>query len=264
MGASVVGGCPGPDPDPTATWRRRLEVAAEHGGCPADLHTDGADPARSDGSRQAAGGARSGVTVGPLGGLARLPAEAARRAADGLAAPGAVACLPQAAARAWTGGVAPVRLLRAAGVRVAAGSGRCGTSRIRWAGAIRWRPATCWPRGRDAGRDAYDAVSSAARAALGLPEVRVEAGFPAELLAVRGDLAGGGAVARVLAGSSCTGAVVARTSAVREYSRLGRRVALDLPRQGRAAKHGAAVPRSAPPPRAWSPVSEHARVRADV
>ncbi|MCQ4211046.1 hydrolase, partial [Streptomyces longispororuber] len=94
MGASVVGGCPDLDPDPTGYVEAVLEVAAEHG-CPVDLHTDGADPARLGRLAAAAGGLRSGVVVGPLGGLARLPAQAARRAADGLAAAGVtVACLP--------------------------------------------------------------------------------------------------------------------------------------------------------------------------
>jgi cytosine deaminase len=81
--------------------------------------------------------------------------------------------------------------------------------------------------------DAYATVSTSARAALGLPEVRVEAGFPAELLAVRGD---GLAGALSLAYSRVVihrGRLVARTSAVREYCDSAA-VALDLPRQGRA------------------------------
>lgn len=98
-------------------------------------------------------------------------------------------CLPQGGcAGVDRRGTAPVRLLRAAGVRVAA-----------YSGALR---DACNPVGRGdpleaayllASRyglrpeDAYDAVSTSARTVLGLPEVRVEAGFPAELLAVRGD-----------------------------------------------------------------------------
>jgi cytosine deaminase len=81
--------------------------------------------------------------------------------------------------------------------------------------------------------DAYDAVSSAARAALGLSEVRVEAGFPAELLAVRGDRLAGAlslAYSRIVVHR---GRVVARTSAVREYCSSAATAALDLPRQGR-------------------------------
>ncbi|MFE1949124.1 amidohydrolase family protein [Streptomyces sp. NPDC059524] len=244
MGASVVGGCPDLDPDPTGYVEAVLEVAAEHG-CPVDLHTEGADPARLERLAAAAGGLRTGVTVGPLGGLARLPGEAARRAADRLAAAGVtVTCLPQGGCAGVDGrGVAPVRLLRAAGVRVAAGSGalrdvsnpvgRGDPLEAAYLLASRYglRP-----------EEAYGAVSSAARAALGLPEVRVEAGFPAELLAVRGDKLAG---ALSLAYSRLVihrGRVVARTSAVREYCDSAAAVALDLPRQGRAANYGGGGP----------------------
>lgn len=68
---------------------------------------------------------------------------------------------------------------------------------------------------------------------MGLPEVRVEAGFPAELLAVRGEQLPGVlslAYSRIVVHR---GRVVARTSAVREYCDSETVVALDLPRQGR-------------------------------
>ena len=122
MGASVVGGCPDLDPDPAGYVEAVLEVASEHG-CPVDLHTDAADPARLSRLAVMAGGLRPGVTIGPCAGLGRLPAESASRAADQLAAAGVtVVCLPQggccAAERRDT---PPVRLLRSAGVRVAAG-----------------------------------------------------------------------------------------------------------------------------------------------
>src|SRR5690606_17260908 len=45
MGASVVGGCPDLDPDPTGYVEAVLELASEHG-CPVDLHTDASDPDR--------------------------------------------------------------------------------------------------------------------------------------------------------------------------------------------------------------------------
>ncbi|MFS8203953.1 amidohydrolase family protein [Streptomyces sp. CWNU-52B] len=236
MGASAVGGCPDLDPDPTGYVEAVLEVASEQG-CPVDLHTDGDDPARLGRLAAMAGGLRPGVTLGPCGGLSRLPAEVAARSADQLAAAGvAVVCLPQGGCSGMDRhGTAPVRLLRAAGVRIAAGSGalrdvsnpvgrgdpleaayllasRCG-----------WRAV-----------DAYDAVSASARRVLGLPEVRVEAGFPAELLAVRGDRLDGAlslAYSRVVVHR---GRVVARTSAVREYCTSAVAVPpLDLPRQGR-------------------------------
>lgn len=76
MGASVVGGCPDADPDPTGYVEAVLELASEHG-CPVDLHTDAADPARLARLVAMAGGLRPGVTLGPCGGLGRLPVEVA-------------------------------------------------------------------------------------------------------------------------------------------------------------------------------------------
>ncbi|GAB2974055.1 hydrolase [Streptomyces pseudoechinosporeus] len=235
MGASVVGGCPDLDPDPTGYVEAVLEVASEHG-CPVDLHTDGDDPARLARLAAMAGGLRPGVTLGPCGGLGLLPSEAASRAADQLAAAGVtVVCLPQGGCSgADRRGTAPVRLLRAAGVRVVAGSGalrdvsnpvgRGDPLEAAYLLASRYglRP-----------EDAYDAVSSSARAALGLPEVRVEAGFPAELLAVRGDRLAGAlslAYSRIVVHQ---GRVVVRTNAVREFCGSAAAAALDLPRQGR-------------------------------
>lgn len=76
MGASVVGGCPDADPDPTGYVEAVLELASEHG-CPVDLHTDAADPARLARLAAMAGGLRPGVTLGPCGGLGGLPTEVA-------------------------------------------------------------------------------------------------------------------------------------------------------------------------------------------
>ncbi|MFG2111523.1 hydrolase [Streptomyces sp. NPDC048718] len=233
MGAAAVGGRPDLDPDPTGYVELVLDLANEYGR-PVDLHTDGDDPVRLARLAAMAGGLRAGVTVGPCAGLRRLPAETARRTADRLAAAGvSVIALPQGGcAAAGTRGTAPVRLLRAAGVRVAAGGG-----------ALR---DVCNPVGRGdpleaayllasldgvAEAAAYGAVSADARAAMGLPEVRVEAGFPAELLAVRGARLAGvlsQAYSRIVVHR---GRVVARTSAVREYCDPA--AALDLPRQTR-------------------------------
>lgn len=238
MGASVVGGCPDLDPDPTGYVEAVMEIASEYG-CPVDLHTDGDDPARLARLTAMAGGLRPGVTLGPCGGLARLASQAASRAADQLAAAGVtVACLPQGGCgTVERRGTAPVRLLRAAGVRVAAGSGalrdvsnpvgRGDPLEAAYLLASRYglRP-----------EEAYDTVSGAARAALGLPEVRVEAGFPAELLAVRGARLAGVlslAYSRIVVHR---GRVVARTSAVREYCGSATGAAVDLPRQGRGSR----------------------------
>ncbi|MFJ4687337.1 amidohydrolase family protein [Streptomyces sp. NPDC088789] len=235
MGASVVGGCPDLDPDPTGYAEAVLEVASEHG-CPVDLHTDADDPARLSRLAAMAGGLRPGVTLGPCGGLGALPPEVASRSADQLAAAGVtVVSLPQGGCGGVDRrGTAPVRLLRTAGVRVAAGSGalRDVSNPVGRGDPLE---AAYLLASRDGLRpeDAYDCVSSAARAVLGLPEVRVEAGFPAELLAVRGDRL---SAALSLAYSRIVvhrGRVVARTSAVREYCNSAVAAELGLPRQGR-------------------------------
>ncbi|MET8244637.1 amidohydrolase family protein [Streptomyces sp. NPDC005202] len=235
MGACVVGGCPDVDPDPTGYVEAVLEVASEHG-CPVDLHTDGTDPARLARIAAMAGGLRPGVTLGPCGGLARLPAEVASRTADQLAAAGVtVVCLPQGGCGSVEGrGTAPVRLLQAAGVRVAAGSGALrDVSNPVGRGDPLEAAYLLASRNGLRPEDAYEAASSSARAVLGLPQVRVEAGFPAELLAVRGDRL---AEALSLAYSRIVvhrGRVVARTSAVREFCDSAATVELGLPRQGR-------------------------------
>ncbi|MFF1839658.1 amidohydrolase family protein [Streptomyces sp. NPDC058231] len=234
-GAGVIGGCPDLDPDPAGYAEAVLEIAAEHG-CPVDLHTDGDDPARLARLAAMAAGLRPGVSVGPCAGLDRLPRDIAIRTADRLAAAGVtVVCLPQGGCRAAERrGTAPVRLLRAAGVRVAAGSGalRDAANPVGRGDPLEAAYLLASQCGLHA-EDAYEAVSTVAREAMGLPEVRVEAGFPAELLAVRGEQLSGVlslAYSRIVVHR---GRVVARTSAVREYCDSDTVVALDLPRQSR-------------------------------
>jgi cytosine deaminase len=241
MGASVVGGCPELDPDPTGYVEAVLEVAAEHG-CAVDLHVGGADPTRLARLAAMAGGLRPGVAIGPCAGLARLPYESAARAADQLAAAGiTVVCLPQGRCSATeqdrtraAAAVAPVGLLRDAGVRVAAGSGalRDVANPVGRGDPLEAAYLLAAQSGLRS-EDAYHTVSGQARAVMGLREVRVEAGFPAELLAVRGERIAGVlslAYSRIVVHR---GRVVARTSAVREYCDSAATVALDLPRQGR-------------------------------
>ncbi|MFI6205517.1 amidohydrolase family protein [Streptomyces sp. NPDC051041] len=235
MGACVVGGCPDLDPDPAGYAEAVLEVAGEHGR-PVDLHTDAADPRRLARFAAMAGGLRPGVALGPCGGLGRLPAEVASRAADRLAAAGmTVVCLPQGGC---TGvdrrGTAPVRLLRAAGVRVAAGSGalRDAANPVGRGDPLDTAYLLASRHGLRP-EDAYDTVGASARAVLGLPEVRVEAGFPAELLAVRAERLAGAlssAYSRVVVHR---GRVVVRTSAVREFCDSPVAGEAGLPRQGR-------------------------------
>ncbi|MFF8385705.1 amidohydrolase family protein [Streptomyces kanasensis] len=233
MGASVVGGCPDLDPDPAGYVEAVLEVAAEHG-CPVDLHTDGDDPARLARLAAMAGGLRPGVSIGPCGALSHPPADARARVADQLAAAGVtVVCLPQGGCSGTeVRGAAPVRLLRSAGVRIAAGSGALrDVANPVGRGDPLEAAYLLVSQGGLRPAEAYGAVSEAAREAMGLPAVRVEAGFPAELLAVRGERLAGVlslAYSRIVVHR---GRVVARTSAVREYCDSA--AALELPRQAR-------------------------------
>ncbi len=240
-GADVVGGCPDLDPDPTGYVEAVLGVAAEFG-CAVDLHTEGGDPARLARLAAMAGGLRPGVTIGPCTGLAALPREAAERAAARLAAAGvSVACLPQGGCGALTGaafgGYTPgvARLLRGAGVRVTAGGGALRDAANPVGRGDPLEAAFLLASyGECAAQAAYEAVSGRAREALGLPEVRVEAGFPAELLAVRGqriDAVLSLGYSRIVIHR---GRVVSRTSAVREYADCATTAALDLPRQSRS------------------------------
>lgn len=242
MGAAAIGGCPCLDPDPAGYAEAVLDIAAEHG-LPVDLHTDADDPARLARLAAMAGGLRPGVSIGPCAGLSRLPHETAGRAAGQLAAAGVtVICLPQGTCSgAERRGTAPVRLLRAAGVRVAAGSGalRDLANPVGRGDPLEAAYLLASQTGLPP-EDAYAAVSATARAAMGLPHVRVEAGFPAELLAVRGEQLAGVlslAYSRIVIHR---GRVVARTSAVREYRGSVAAVALGLPHQGRSdsGRHG--------------------------
>ncbi|WP_328915458.1 MULTISPECIES: amidohydrolase family protein [unclassified Streptomyces] len=233
MGAAVVGGCPDLDPDPSGYVEAVLTTAAEFG-LPVDLHTAAGDAARLARLAAMAGGLRPGVTLGPCHRLGTLGPDAVARTAERLAAAGiSVVALPQGGCGLIDrGGVAPVRRLRAAGVRVAAGSGALGDlSNPVGRGDPLEAAFLLASHGECGPQRSYGLISGQARAVLGLPEVRVEAGFPAELLAVRGDSLAGVlslAYSRVVIHR---GRVVSRTSAVREYCDSASEVALDLPRQ---------------------------------
>ncbi|MFI0898654.1 amidohydrolase family protein [Streptomyces sp. NPDC020983] len=239
MGASAVGGCPDLDPDPSGHTEAVVTLAAEFG-VPVDLHTAADDPVRLARLAAMAGGLRPGVTLGPCHGLGTMPREAALRAAERLAAAGvSVVALPQGGCggletvrRGAAGLHTPVRLLRHAGVPVAAGSGALadlanpvGRGDPLEAAFLLASYGECDPL------RAYELISTRARAVLALPDVRVEAGFPAELLAVRGESVEGVltlAYSRVVIHH---GRVVSRTSAVREFCDTATDPALDLPRQ---------------------------------
>ncbi|WP_329135400.1 amidohydrolase family protein [Streptomyces sp. NBC_01476] len=233
MGAAAVGGCPDLDPDPSGYTEAVLSLAAEFG-VPVDLHTAAADPARLARLAAMSGGMRPGVTLGPCHGLGALPATAVASAAARLAAAGiSVVALPQGGCCVLDrGGATPVRALLSAGVRVTAGSGALGdlTNPVGRGDPLE-AAFLLASHGECAPQRAYELVSGGARAVMGLPEVRVEAGFPAELLALRGESLTGVlslAYSRIVIHR---GRVVSRTSAVREYCDSATEAVLDLPRQ---------------------------------
>ncbi|RKT17341.1 cytosine deaminase [Streptomyces sp. 1114.5] len=228
LGATAAGGCPELDPDPAGYVQLLLEAARE-ADCPVDLHTTAGDAAQLARLAGALAPLRPRVTLGPCGALAR-------GASTVLATSGVrVVCLPQnggcTGLEGRAAGLRPglLRELAAAQVPLAAGSGALRDPSNPVGRADPLESAYLLAAGGELGPEAaYDAVANQARAALGLPPVRVDAGFPAELLAVRGDsltgaLAGGHS--RLVVHS---GRVVSRTSAVREFADT---VALALPRQ---------------------------------
>lgn len=240
-GANVVGGCPYLDPDPSACQELCLELAAELGR-PLDLHTDETlDPTVLNLPHLAelvsTRGFRNGVAASHCCSLAMQPAKLTRRVAAELAAAGvAVITCPQTNlflqsrghASAPPRGLTAVRALLKAGVLVAAGGdnvqdpfntvGRGDPLEI---------ASLLVAAGHLDPEEAYRAVSASSRAVMGLPEVRVEAGFPAELLAIRA-----GSVQEAVATASPErvvvhqGRVVARTTLSRE---LPARVATPAP-----------------------------------
>lgn len=228
LGATAAGGCPELDPDPSGYVQLLLEAARE-ADCSVDLHTSAADTAQLARMAGALAPLRPRVTLGPCGALAR-------GASTVLATSGIrVVCLPQngccTGLEGRAAGLRPglVRELAAARVPLAAGSGalRDPSNPVGRADPLESAYLLSAAGELDPAA-AYDAVANQARAALGLAPVRVDAGFPAELLAVRGD-----SLAGALAGGHSRlvvhcGRVVSRTSAVREFADT---VALALPRQ---------------------------------
>ncbi|WP_086824278.1 amidohydrolase family protein [Allokutzneria sp. NRRL B-24872] len=199
MGADAVGAFPYADPNPEECHRVCLAIADEFG-VPVDLHTDETtDPdvlylehyARLVTETGFAHGAAASHCVS----LGMQPPEIAARVAESVAAAGiSVICLPQTnlglQSREHTGaparGLTALRELLAAGVTVAGGGDNVqdpfnpiGRGDPLEAAALLVSAGHLSPRA------AYDAVSSGARAAMGLPEVQVRQGFPAELLAIR-------------------------------------------------------------------------------
>ncbi|MEY9962259.1 cytosine deaminase [Streptacidiphilus sp. MAP12-16] len=267
MGAHAVGGRPDLDPDPDGHVAAVVALAEEWRR-PVDLHTQAADPVRLARLASALGPLRPGAVIGPCAALGLMPPEVAGRSVELLASAGVfVVALPQswacvgagacvgvgvglgaevgtgAGVRAVGGSQSPpgagrtawpvpVRLLRTGGVRIAAGSGALRDAANPVGRVDPLEAAFLLAASGELDQTAaYETVSGTARAALGLPAVQVAAGFPADILAVRGDCLRGvlsaGHSRVVLRG----GRVVSRTSAVREFAEA---TVPAVPRQGRS------------------------------
>jgi cytosine deaminase len=270
MGAHAVGGCPDHDPDPDRHLDAVTKLAEDRG-LPVDLHTDAADPRRLARLAAVLGTLRSRAVIGPCSALGLLAPAVAARCMEQLAAAGvSVVTLPQCARCVGSGpepaptplgvvsssatGVGRVsgvrgvgatgrtsgtvrrpvsaRLLLAAGVTVAAGSGALRDTANPVGRVDPLEAAFLFAASGELDETAaYETVSGAARIALGMSPLLIAAGFPADVLAVRGEslrgVLSGGHSRVVLHG----GRVVSRTSAVREFAEAS---APALPRQGRS------------------------------
>ncbi len=198
-GADGVGGAPALDDDPEQAVVGLVRVAAERG-LPIDLHLDETlDPTSLTICRFADEVERAGLggraTASHCVSLGQLDADAARAIAARLAASGvAVVVLPQTnlylqgreAATRVPRALTAVAALRAAGVVVAGGGDNW---RDPFNPLSRIDPletaALLVAAAHLSVRDAYDAVSTAARRAMGLPDAALEVGAVADLLALR-------------------------------------------------------------------------------
>jgi cytosine deaminase len=199
-GADVAGGCPHLDPDPAGATSAALD-AAEAAGAPIDLHTDETLNPRMLAVRDLARmvverGFVAGAVASHCVALGVQPPDVQAAVARELADAGvAVVALPQTNlylqargdACAPARGITAVRALLDAGCVVAGGGDNVrdpfncvGRSDALETAALLVAAAHLRPA------EAYRLVSAGARAAMGLPEVALAEGAPAELLAVRG------------------------------------------------------------------------------
>ncbi len=232
VGADVVGGCPALDPDPAACVDACIEAAAEHAR-PIDLHIDeGLEPDPCTLSLLAdavqVSGFPYGVVASHCVSLGMMAPHVAGEIADRVAAAGiAVVCLPQtnlylqgrAHPVASPRGLTAVRTLRAAGVTVAAGGDNLQDPFNLAGRADPLEAATLLLlAAHDPVEAAYASVSGGARRALGLSDVEIAPGAPAELLAIRA-----GSLGQAIAESGPDrvvihdGRVVARTHTARMF-----------------------------------------------
>jgi cytosine deaminase len=198
-GADVVGACPAVDPDPGGCVDVCL-AAAGAAAVPVDLHIDeGLEPEPFTLAllvdAVAATGFDHGVVASHCVSLGAMASDTVRAVAERVAAAGiAVVCLPptnlylQGRGRpvAPPRGLTALRALRAAGVTVAAGGdnlqdpfnplGRADPLDV--AGLLVLA-------GHDTPETAFEAVGAAARRAMGMSDVDIKPGAPADLLAIR-------------------------------------------------------------------------------
>jgi cytosine deaminase len=231
LGADVIGGCPQLDPDPAGHQLVCLQIA-EDLGRPVDLHTDETlDPAVPQLSglaeRVTDGGFPDAVTASYCVSLGVHLPETAPLLAERVAAAGiSVVCCQRTNLFMQAGGrteaprlASSLRVLLDAGVTVAAGGDNLqdpfntmGRGDPLEVASLLVAAANLPPW------EAYRAVSAGSRAAIGLPEVGVAAGFPAELLAVRApSLPGAVATADPQRLVVHRGRVVCSTTVTREF-----------------------------------------------
>lgn len=197
-GADVVGGAPYRDPDPLRCQEDLLAIASQHA-VPVDLHTDETLTATTNTLDHLADQVRRSrfpyrVTASHCVGLGTGPLEHARRVAVELAAADiAVVCCP--ATNLYLQGrrhpppvprgLTALRVLLDAGVTVAgAGDNIQDPFNPLGRGDALETAGLLVLAGHLTIEEAYGAISSHARAVMGLPEPRPAAGAPAELLAV--------------------------------------------------------------------------------
>ena len=199
-GVDVIGGVPHLDPDPAEATRVALEIA-DAAGLPIDLHTDETLDADVLGLPILAGlvestGFAHGASAGHCCSLGVQAPEIQADVAGACARAGvAVIALPQTnlflqsrgVATAPARGITAVRALLDAGATLAAGAdnvrdpfNRVGRNDALETASLLVMAAHLTPE------EAWHAVCDGARSAMGLEPVAVEAGAPAELLAVRG------------------------------------------------------------------------------
>jgi cytosine/creatinine deaminase len=201
LGVDAVGGCPHLDPEPRTCIDAFLALAKESA-LPVDLHMDEELDPRLDNLPYLAAkvrelGLRGQVTASHCVSLGTQPAEHASEVAEDLAAAGvAVVCNPQTnlylqareVETAKPRGLTAVGPLLSAGVVLAGGGDNVqdpfnpmGRADPLETGSLLVTAAHL------TSEQAYRAVSEGARAAMGLPPVRLEPGRPAELLALRAE-----------------------------------------------------------------------------